>query len=126
MYVLSVEPERDRVGLSIKRLRPNPWQSAEERYTVGQVLEGTVSHLVDFGAFVQIEEGLEGLIHVSEMGEGESCAPQDVLTEGDRVSVTVLSIDGARHRMGLSLEQRLATAGEAQIDESPPGRRGVR
>lgn len=105
VYVLNVEPERDRVGLSVKHLQPNPWQSVEARYRVGEVLTGTVTHVVDFGAFVEIEEGLEGLIHVSELGIDMSDAPHDALEAGDVVSVTVLSIEGERHRMGLRLEE---------------------
>jgi len=105
VYVLNVEPKRERIGLSIKRLQPNPWQSVEERYWVGQMVEGTITHVVDFGAFVQVEEGLEGLIHVSELASGKSCDPYDVLQTGDVVSVEVLSIDGGRRRMGLRLDQ---------------------
>jgi len=108
VYVLNVEPERERVGLSIKRLQPNPWQSVEDRYSVGQIVEGTVTHVVDFGAFVQLEEGLEGLIHVSELGSTNPSDPRDVLREGDDVSVEVLNIDGDRRRMGLRLEQLAA------------------
>lgn len=105
VYVLNVEPERERIGLSIKRLQPNPWQSVENRYSVGQIVEGTVTHVVDFGAFIQLEEGLEGLIHVSELGSTNPSDPHDVLREGDDVLVEVLNIDGDRRRMGLRLEQ---------------------
>jgi small subunit ribosomal protein S1 len=108
VYVLNVEPERERVGLSIKRLQPNPWQSVEEHYEVGQIVEGTVTHVVDFGAFVQVEEGLEGLIHVSELTSGDPCDPRRILQDGDDVLVEVLSIDGARRRMGLKLKQMQA------------------
>ncbi len=104
VYVLNVEPERERVGLSIKRLQPNPWESVEERYSVGETVNGKVTHVVDFGAFVQIEEGLEGLIHVSELGAAGPSDPQDVLRVGDHVSVEVLDIDRERRRMGLRLE----------------------
>jgi small subunit ribosomal protein S1 len=118
VYVLNVEPERERVGLSIKRLQPNPWQSVEARYQVGQIVEGTVTHVVDFGAFVQVEEGLEGLIHVSELVSGNPCDPRQVLQEGDDVLVEVLSIDGARRRMGLRLER--TQAGEGNRNTSEP------
>jgi len=111
VYVLNVEPERERVGLSIKRLQPNPWQSVEERYWVGQNVKGTVTHVVDFGAFVQVEDGLEGLVHVSELASGKSCDPHSVLHTGDVVSVEVLSIDGGRRRMGLRLQSVRSKAG---------------
>lgn len=105
VYVLNVDRERERVGLSVKRLQPNPWQSAEERYHVGQALEGIVTHVVDFGAFVQVEKGLEGLIHVSELAERNPHSARDVVHEGDAVIVQVLNVDGSRRRMGLRLQR---------------------
>ncbi len=131
VYVLNVEPERERVGLSIKRLQPNPWRSVEERYRVGQIVKGTVTHVVDFGAFVQVEDGLEGLIHVSElapatpnMAESKPCDPHDVLQDNDPVSVEVLTIDSERRRMGLRLQQVHPGPGEpggdGQVDGGTP------
>jgi small subunit ribosomal protein S1 len=118
VYVLNVEPERERVGLSIKRLQPNPWQSVDDRYQIGQIVEGIVTHVVDFGAFVQVEEGLEGLIHVSELAPGNPCDPRNILQDGDRVSVEVLNIDGARRRMGLRLEQIQAGESNGKTSDS--------
>ena len=117
VYVLNVEPERERVGLSLKRLQPNPWESVEDRYSVGQIVEGTITHVVDFGAFVQVEQGLEGLIHVSELASGNPCDPHDVLQDGDGVSVEVLNIDRARRRMGLRLEQFLTEDNASETAE---------
>ncbi len=105
VYVLNVDREQERVGLSIKRLLPDPWQSVEERYRAGQIVEGIITHVVNFGAFAQIEEGLEGLIHVSELEEGPIHHPRDVVREGDRVTARVLNVDGQRRRLGLSLRQ---------------------
>jgi len=109
VYVLNVEPERERVGLSIKRLQSNPWQSVEDRYQAGEIIEGTITHVVDFGAFVQVEDGLEGLIHVSELASGDRCDPHKLLDPGDVVSAKVLSIDGSRRRMGLRLERVMSS-----------------
>ena len=103
VHVLNVDPNRERVGLSIKQLMPNPWRSVEERYDPGQTVKGTVTHVVDFGAFVRVEEGLEGLIHVSELTSSKSCDPYKVVQEGDTVVVRVLNVDGERKRMGLRL-----------------------
>jgi small subunit ribosomal protein S1 len=100
-----VDRERRRVGLSVKRLQPDPWQSVEERYHVGQIVEGVVTHVVDFGAFARVEDGLEGLIHVSELAEGNFIHPHNVVQEGDIVAVRVLSIDSERRRIGLSIRQ---------------------
>jgi small subunit ribosomal protein S1 len=105
VYVLNIDRERGRVGLSLKRLLPDPWQSVEERYCVGQTVEGIVTHVVVFGAFARIEEGLEGLIHVSELAEGDFLHPRNVVQEGDTVTARILNIDSARRRMGLSLRR---------------------
>jgi small subunit ribosomal protein S1 len=111
VYVLNVDRERRRVGLSIKRLQPDPWQSAEERYHVGQIIEGVITHVVNFGAFARVEDGLEGLIHVSELAEGNFIHPRNVVREGDVVSACILNIDSARRRMGLSIRQAEESAG---------------
>jgi small subunit ribosomal protein S1 len=105
VYVISVNQERARVALSIKRLYPNPWETADKRYTPGQVIEATVTSIVQFGAFARLEEGLDGLIHVSEMcPDGETVAPEDVLHEGQCVRVRILHVDGSKQRLGLSLK----------------------
>jgi len=105
VYVMSVDPAQERVALSLKRLRPDPWQTVEDHYRVGQVVEGQVTNVVDFGAFVCIEDGLEGLIHVSELAEGHFLHPRNVVNEGDVVKARILNIDGRARRLGLSLRR---------------------
>jgi len=105
VYVLNVDRERHRVGLSLKRLRPNPWSSVEESYQVGQLVEGRVTNVVDFGAFVRLQEGLEGLIHVSELAEGDFLHPRNVVQEGEELTVRIIKIDSRNHRLGLSIRQ---------------------
>jgi small subunit ribosomal protein S1 len=105
VYVINVDRGRGRVGLSLKRLQPDPWQFVEERYRVGQIVDGVVTHVVDFGAFARVEEGLEGLIHVSELADGDVSHPRNVISEGDVVRALVINIDSERRRMGLSLRQ---------------------
>jgi small subunit ribosomal protein S1 len=105
VHVLGVNPEERRIALSLKRLRPNPWSRVESRYRVGEIIEGTVTNVVNFGAFVRVDEGLEGLIHVSELAEGTFLHPRNVVHEGDRVRVRVLNVDVAHRRLGLSLRQ---------------------
>jgi small subunit ribosomal protein S1 len=109
VYVLGVNADQERIALSLKRLRPNPWSLAGANYQVGQILEGTVTNVVSFGAFVRIEEGLEGLIHVTELAEGNFLHPRNVVREGDTVKVRVLNIDTANRRLGLSLRQAYST-----------------
>lgn len=101
VYILNVDRGRGRVGLSLKRLYPDPWDTVEATYGIGEVIQGTVTNIVNFGAFVRIEDGLEGLIHNSDWTESPA---HRTIREGDVVQVRVVSIDRERHRMGLSLE----------------------
>jgi small subunit ribosomal protein S1 len=105
VFVMSVDQEQERVALSLKRLHPDPWQTVEERYYVGQIVEGIITNVVDFGAFACIEEGLEGLIHVSELAEGHFLHPRNVVQEGETVHAKILNIDGKNRRLGLSLRR---------------------
>ncbi|MEL6404040.1 MAG: S1 RNA-binding domain-containing protein [Chloroflexota bacterium] len=102
-YVIEVDPDDARIALSLKRLTPDPWATVDERYEVGEVVEGTITNVVDFGAFACIEEGLEGLIHFSELAEGHFLHPRNVVQEGEQVQARILSIDGKARRLGLSL-----------------------
>lgn len=106
VYVMQVDQDEGRVALSLKRLRPDPWQTVEQRYYVGQIVEGVITNVVDFGAFACIEEGLEGLIHVSELAEGHFLHPRNVVNEGDTVKACILNIDGRARRLGLSLRRQ--------------------
>jgi len=103
VYVLDVHQDAGRVALSLKRLHPDPWISVGERYQIGQIVECLVTNVVDFGAFARIEEGLEGLIHVSELAEGQFLHPRNVVSEGQIIHAQILSIDGRNRRLGLSL-----------------------
>jgi small subunit ribosomal protein S1 len=88
-YIMSVEPGEERIALSLKRLQPDPWQTVEERYNVGEIVEGVVTNVVDFGAFACIEEGLEGLIHISELAEGQFLHPRNVVAEGEHIQARI-------------------------------------
>lgn len=102
-YVLDVNRDAGRIALSLKRLYPDPWETVHQRYQIGEMVEGIITNVVDFGAFARIEEGLEGLIHVSELAEGHFLHPRNVVSEGQHVSARILSIDGYNRRLGLSL-----------------------
>ncbi len=103
-YVIQVDQDRSRIALSLKRLIPNPWETAEERYYAGQVVSATITSIVPFGAFARIEEGLDGLIHSSEFtDEGVPGEDDEGLCEGQVVQVKVLNVNAARQRLGLSL-----------------------
>jgi len=102
-FVLEVNQEAGRVALSLKRLHDDPWETVHLRYQIGENVEGIITNVVDFGAFARIEEGLEGLIHVSELAEGHFLHPRNVVSEGQSISARILSIDGRARRLGLSL-----------------------
>lgn len=108
-YVLDVDEQAGRIALSLKRLRPDPWKTVESRYNIGQIVEGKITNVVDFGAFACIEEGLEGLIHVSELAEGHFLHPRNVVDEGQIVHARILSINGDARRLGLSLRLQDST-----------------
>jgi len=103
--VVAVDPDQGRVALSLKRLLPDPWDSIEQRYQRGQVVEGVVTNVVNFGAFVCLEDGVEALIHVSELADGHFLHPRNVVREGDRVHARVVNVDRSNRRLALSLRQ---------------------
>jgi small subunit ribosomal protein S1 len=102
--ILKIEPERDRISLGMKQLEADPWESAPARYQVGAVIEGRVAKLADFGAFVELEPGIEGLIPISEMSYTQRVRhPRDILKEGDGVRVSIMLVDPDKHKVTLSL-----------------------
>jgi small subunit ribosomal protein S1 len=105
VQVINVDRDQGRVALSLKELLPDPWETVGNRFKVGDVVEGAVTNVVKFGAFVGIEDGLEGLIHVSELGDGNFLHPRNVLAEGEDVRVRIINIDPTERRLGLSLRQ---------------------
>jgi small subunit ribosomal protein S1 len=115
VYVLNVDRERKRIALSLKRLEPEPWATAESRYYVGQLVEGTITRLANFGAFALVNDELEGLIHISELSNGRINHPQEVVREGEKHVMRIIRIDPKRRRMGLSLK-RVADPEYADLD----------
>jgi len=103
--VIDINHERGRISLSIRRLQPDPWNSTVADLKTGDIIEGTVTKIVNFGAFVRVREGLEGLIHISELSHQRVAHPGDVVHEGQKLRLKVISLDSERHRLGLSLKQ---------------------
>ncbi len=103
VYVIDVNREQRRIGLSLKRLAPDPWMLAAQHYKPGDIIRATITNVVSFGAFARLPEGIEGLIHTSELAEGNFLHPNDVVHEGDTVSVRVMNVDPQRQRIGLTL-----------------------
>jgi small subunit ribosomal protein S1 len=110
--VIDINHERGRISLSIRRLQPDPWHSTVADFKVGDVIDGTVTKIVNFGAFVRVRDGLEGLIHISELSHQRVAHPGDVVHEGQTLKLKIISLDSERHRLGLSLKQA----------EEPPAR----
>ncbi|MDH7484947.1 MAG: S1 RNA-binding domain-containing protein [Anaerolineae bacterium] len=105
VYVLKVEPERRRIGLSLRQLQPEPWSVVHENYAVGQLVEGTITKLTDFGAFARVGPGIEGLIHISELSDHRITHPREVVKRGDVLTMRIIRIEPHRRRMALSLRQ---------------------
>ena len=116
VYVLNVDRERKRIGLSMKRLQTDPWSDISERYHIGQLVEGTITKLVKFGAFARITgDDIEGLIHISELSDEHITHPKEVVQEGDVVTLRIIRIDPDRRRIGLSIK-RVASAEYVDVD----------
>src|SRR5581483_5953956 len=118
VQVLSVDKEKKKIALSIKRAEVDPWTTVEQRYTPGQMVTGVVTKIAPFGAFARIEDGIEGLIHQSELPQGVD--PKTVLHEGAQLQLRILRIDAERRRLGLSLRQQDETTEAKEATQEAP------
>ncbi len=105
VYILRLDAEGKRIGLSLKRLQDNPWAMIEEMYHVGQLVEGVISRVAQFGAFVSLDPGIEALLHTSQIAEPPPEDPTLVVHEGQRLLMRVISIEADKQRLGLSLKE---------------------
>ena len=119
VLVLGVDREKKKIALSLKRLREEPWDKIGDRYAVGQTVRARVTKLATFGAFAEIEPGIEGLIHISELSDERIQNPRSVVREGDEVTVKILRIESDRRRLGLSLKQVQSDVEEADLRSQP-------
>jgi small subunit ribosomal protein S1 len=104
VYILNLDKEEQRIALSRKRLLPNPWSLADENYAIGNLVEGKVTRIVSYGAFVEIEPGIEGLLHISQLSRETVEDPHELIAEGETHLLRVVSLDTDRQRIGLSLK----------------------
>lgn len=107
VYVLGVDPANEKISLSLKKLIPNPWEVAKEKYLPGTVIKAKVMRTAPFGAFLEVEPGVEGLVHISQMAHQRVGKTEDVVKPGDVVEVQVLSVDSQAKRMSLSIKATL-------------------
>ena len=123
--VIDINHERGRISLSIRRLQPDPWHSTVADFKVGDIIDGTVTKLVNFGAFVRVRDGLEGLIHISELSHQRVAHPGDVVHEGQSLKLKIISLDSERHRLGLSLKQAEEPPARPVAEAGAPGAVGA-
>ena len=122
VVVLNYDPENNKVSLGYKQLQPDPWLAVAEKYPVGARVKGKVINLADYGAFVELEKGVEGLIHISEMSWNEKIKhPSKIVTVGNWIEAVVLSIDAQNKRISLGLKQTEQNPWEAMKDKYPAG-----
>jgi small subunit ribosomal protein S1 len=118
VYVLSLDREANRIALSRKRLLSDPWENAAQKYHEGQLVEGTVTNVVDFGAFVALDDGLEGLLHLSEMGDGSLKEPHSYVKKGDRLQLRISHLEPEKRRVGFTQRWGTDVTGSAPAAES--------
>jgi small subunit ribosomal protein S1 len=122
VVVLKFDPEKERISLGIKQLTPDPWHTVAEKYPVGSRVQGKVISLMDYGAFVELESGIEGLIHISEMSWTKKVShPSKILQVGQTVEVVVLNVDPSHRRISLGLKQVMANPWETAKEKYPVG-----
>ena len=105
VYILKVDRETLKIALSLRRLSPEPWEGVGDRFKIGEIVNGTVTKLANFGAFARIDSGIEGLIHISEISPEVINHPKDVVNEGDELELKIIRVEPERRRLGLSLKQ---------------------
>jgi small subunit ribosomal protein S1 len=115
--VLDIDRDRQRVSLGLKQTQEDPWKSLVDSHNVGDIMTGAVTKLVSFGAFVQISEGIEGLVHISELASHHVEKPEEVVSVGDDIEVKVIEIDSDRRRLSLSIKRLHEEAGEETDEE---------
>jgi small subunit ribosomal protein S1 len=120
VQILSVDLDRRRIGLSLRRLTPQPWEVISQTYEVGQIVRGRITKLVNFGAFARLDsDGIEGLIHISELSDRRVTHPKEVVSEGEEYDLRIIRIDTDKRRMGLSLKQALPQEPELDWQIAP-------
>jgi small subunit ribosomal protein S1 len=116
--VLEVDAAQQRISLGLKQAQNDPWASIAGRYTIGQMVKGKVSKLASFGAFVEIEEGIDGLVHISQISEERVQKVRDALQPGQEVEARVIKVDTVERRIGLSIKAAKMSDEEFKVDES--------
>jgi small subunit ribosomal protein S1 len=118
--VQRIDPQEQRISLSIKHVEPNPWNLVSTKYAVGSIVSGEIVNLTEFGAFARLEEGIEGLIHISELSEERIDKPDNVVSKGDILDLKVIELKMDDQRIGLSLKQAVADREREMVEQYEP------
>jgi len=120
--IIKIDPDKHRIAIGMKQLQPHPWDAVAEKYKAGERVQGTVTRIADFGAFVEIEPGIEGLIHISEMSWAKRLrTPADVVKPGETVEAVILAVNAAERRISLGLKQALGDPWAGAAEKFLPG-----
>src|SRR5438046_10062603 len=126
MKMLNVDRDTKRISLGIKQIQPDPWSTVAQRYPTGPRVAGKVVRLTDFGAFIELEPGVDGLLHVSQMSNRPIARPDELVSVGDELTLLVIRVDPNERRIGLSLKELAHAIEPPRPEEGPRGRRGKR
>ena len=115
--MLEIDPRPDGLSLGLKQTEPNPWELIDTKYRIGDKIQGTVRNITDFGAFVEVEEGIDGLVHISDLSWTKRIKhPSELLTKGDEVEAVILKIDSENQRLSLGVKQLQPNAWRTSSD----------
>src|SRR2546426_444127 len=124
--ILNIDKENKRISLGLKQIQPDPWATVAQRYPMGSRVTGKVVRLTDFGAFIELEPGVDGLLHVSQMSNRPIARPDELVSVGDELTLLVIRVDPNERRIGLSLKELAHAIEPPRPEEGPRGRRGKR
>jgi len=119
--ILNIDKENKRISLGLKQIQPDPWTTVAQRYPMGSRVTGKVVRLTDFGAFVELEPGVDGLLHISQMAHRPISRPDEIVNVGDELGLLVIRVDPHERRIGLSLKELAHAMPPPELEEGPRG-----
>jgi ribosomal protein S1 len=122
--ILNIDRENKRISLGLKQIQPDPWTTVAQRYPMGSRVTGKVVRLTDFGAFVELEPGVDGLLHISQMADRTVGRPDEIVNVGDELALLVIRVDPNERRIGLSLKELARAVATPEVED--PSRSGGR
>jgi small subunit ribosomal protein S1 len=123
--ILNIDKDNKRISLGLKQIQPDPWTTVAQRYPMGSRVTGKVVRLTDFGAFVELEPGVDGLLHISQMSNRSVATPGEIVNVGDELTLLVIRVDPNERRIGLSLKELGHAIAVPEVEERPAGGAGA-